>query len=569
MASVVHTLWEGGDQSPLILPATLPLEAPEVIRELVRHLSDNWTPIIEKDVDGPRSLPIEIDLSVPNLGRYHATRRVARTIFLGSAPKVGAAQRGLEEKRVKLGAIMPGEPPAVFGDALRRLADRATYLYRDQDRYWYDVQPTVTKLAEDRAEQLKGKRELVLQEIEARVGKALRAGTGLMRVHAFPKSAADIPDEPEARLVVFSPEAPYQKSDPESPALREAEAILKLRGNAPRQYQNALVFLAADQNRLEDLEDTVRRYLAWKGILDEREQLNLTPFQVRQAESQLREAEEELGARIPETYIWLIVPVQDRPEDPVQMETYRLNGNRGLVERAVQKLVREGLLARELAPGILRKYLDDVPLWDDHEGRRDAAVGRLVDYFFGYLYLPRLATPKVLLESVSRGVGLLTWERDGFAWAERFDETAQRYVGLVVGQALTLREANGLVVHPDTARRQFERELKEAPTETITASTQESVIASPATVGETKATRDPGPEPPRRFYGRLEVEPVDLVKEASRLAEELVAHLAKLPGAKVRVRIEVDAEVPGGVPDDVACVVQENARVLNVRWEFE
>ena len=50
---------------------------------------------------------------------------------------------------------MPGESPAVFGDALRRLAAAATYLYQDGPRYWYSTQPTVTKLAEDRAEQLK------------------------------------------------------------------------------------------------------------------------------------------------------------------------------------------------------------------------------------------------------------------------------------------------------------------------------------------------------------------------------------------------------------------------------
>jgi hypothetical protein len=31
----------------------------------------------------------------------------------------------------------------------------ATYLYQDGPHYWYSTQPTVTKLAEDRAEQLK------------------------------------------------------------------------------------------------------------------------------------------------------------------------------------------------------------------------------------------------------------------------------------------------------------------------------------------------------------------------------------------------------------------------------
>ena len=71
-------------------------------------------------------------------------------------PRFGAhddrcAHRGLEDRRVKLGCVLPGESPAIFGDALRRLAGAATYLYQDGPRYWYSTQPTVTKLAEDRA----------------------------------------------------------------------------------------------------------------------------------------------------------------------------------------------------------------------------------------------------------------------------------------------------------------------------------------------------------------------------------------------------------------------------------
>ena len=52
---------------------------------------------------------------------------------------------------IKLGCVQPGEAPATFGDALRRLTDQATYLYVDGQRYWYSLQPSVTRLAQDRA----------------------------------------------------------------------------------------------------------------------------------------------------------------------------------------------------------------------------------------------------------------------------------------------------------------------------------------------------------------------------------------------------------------------------------
>jgi len=91
MAAVIHALWERDDRSPLILPAHLPISDREVQFELTRYLSDNWLPVIEKDVDGPNSLPVRLDGEVPNLGKYTACRRVARTIYLGSAPTATAA----------------------------------------------------------------------------------------------------------------------------------------------------------------------------------------------------------------------------------------------------------------------------------------------------------------------------------------------------------------------------------------------------------------------------------------------------------------------------------------------
>ena len=137
------------------MPSNIAIDDPRVQFELTRYLSDNWVPVIEKDVDGPNALPLRLDGEVPNLGKFAASRRVARTIYLGSAPIAGAANRGIEDQRIKLGCVMPGESPALFGDALRRLATAATYLYQDGVRYWYSTQPTVTKVAEDRAEQLR------------------------------------------------------------------------------------------------------------------------------------------------------------------------------------------------------------------------------------------------------------------------------------------------------------------------------------------------------------------------------------------------------------------------------
>ncbi len=159
--------------------------------------------------------------------------------------------------------MQPGETVATFGDALRRLTDGATHLYVDGTRYWYSTQPSVARLAEDRAVKLA--RDAVLTHIEGRLRGSTQRGD-FARVHVCPQSPGDVPDEMEARLVVLRPEVPHATKDLESAARLEAERILRERGGSPRSYANTLVFAAADRTRLEEMERAVRSFLAWDSI---------------------------------------------------------------------------------------------------------------------------------------------------------------------------------------------------------------------------------------------------------------------------------------------------------------
>jgi predicted AAA+ superfamily ATPase len=561
MASVIHSLWEKGDRNPLILPSTIPIDDGRVQAELTRYLSDNWAPIIEKDVDGPSSLPLKIDGDVPNLGKLHATRRVARTIYLGSAPTAAAAHRGLEDRRVKLGCVMPGESPAVFGDALRRLAAAATYLYQDGPRVWYSTHATVTKLAEDRADQLKRNPDRVGTELDARLRADLRRMGDFSRIHPLPRTGADVPDDLDCRLVVLPADHPYSK-EPGNAAELAAKAILESRGNSPRLYRNSLVFLAADKLRLQDLDEALRKYLAWASILAEKDTLNLDPHQVRQAETQKNAAEGAVIARIPETYQWVLVPGQQSPQAPVVWEAVRLSGSDALAVRASKRLRSDELLVTALGSTILRKHLDEVPLW-----RGDSVQVRLLaDYFGQYLYLPRLAGPEVLVQAMRDGVALLTWQADTFAYAESYDESAGRYAGLRGGAPVILSaDDSGLLVKPEVATRQLEAEVRPAVATGGTSTGTIGTIGTPSTTPV--AGGDEGQQPtgrvlPRRFHGAVPLDPARVGRDAGRIAEEVIAHLSGLDGTTVRVTLEIEAEIPGGAPEQVVRTVTENSRTL-------
>ena len=561
MAAVIHSLWDRGDRNPLIMPAHIPIDDPHVRNELTRYLSDNWTPIIEADVDGPNALPQRIDGEVANLGKFFATRRVARTVYLGSAPTTSVANRGIEDRRIKLGCAMPGETPAIFGDALRRLSTQATFLYQDGPRYWYSTQPTVTKLAEDRADQFRRDPAPVVAEIEQRLRADLRTAGDFQRIHTVPQSGADIPDDMEARLVVLGTDHPHS-SGSNSKAQAAATAILENRGNTPRLFRNTLVFLAVDQTRLQDLDEAIRRWLAWSSILQDKETLNLDPHQVRQAEAQLKSEDGAVVGRLPEAYQWLLVPVQSTPQSAVEWQALRLAGQDPLAVRASKKLRSEELLVPVLAGTRLRLELDRVPLWrGDH-----VEIRQLADHFARYLYLPRLAGPEVLIRAIQDGLGLLLWTDESFAYADSFDEATSRYRGLRCGREVPLLDpaSDGLLVKPEVAITQQNAEPAAAATgagvaETVPTGSAGSHAAEGTSPG-------PTPTPPeqkaRRFHGAVSLDATRVGRDASQIADEVIAHLAGLVGAKVTVTLEIEAEIPSGAPDHVVRTVTENSRTL-------
>jgi hypothetical protein len=405
---------------------------------------------------------------------------------------------------------------AVFGDALRRLSTAATYLYHDGARYWYSTQPTVTKMAEDRAEQLTRNPDKVVQELDKRVRADVRKTGDFPRVHALPQSGQDVPDDMDARLVVLGIDHAYGK-EPGNGAEAAAKAIFESRGNAPRLFSNTLLFLALDKVRLQDLDEAIRRYLAWKSILEEKDALNLDPHQVKQAETQLASADGAVTARLPEAYQWLLVPVQTSPQTPVQWQALRLTGQDALAVRASKKLRNDELLVTNFAGTSLRRELDRIPLWrGNHVG-----IKQLAEDFARYVYLPRLVEPAVLVAAVRNGLGLLTWEKDSFAYADEYDESAGRYRGLRHGQVpdITLDGATGLLVKPNVAKQQIDLETKRQPK-------PEPEPGEGHEKGFTGTEAERGPEPsqlgPRRFHGTVVLDPTRVGRDAGRIADEIV-----------------------------------------------
>ncbi|MCC6443202.1 MAG: ATP-binding protein, partial [Armatimonadetes bacterium] len=556
MAAVIHELWVRDDRSLLILPGSLPLDAPRVRDELLRYLPEGWNAIVDRDIDGERSGPRALDVGSPRFGAVSAARRVARTIFLGSAPSVRQQTvRGIEDVRVRLGVAQPGESVAVFNDALARLTDRLTHLYSGNRRYWYDTQPNLRRTMEDRA----GKWDPA--EVEAEIVRRLRLirDRGDFRgVHVCPASG-DVPDEPQARLVVLSLSAGHRASRRDSAALTAANEILDRRGGGPRAHRNMLLFAAPDADQVAALEEETRRYLAWKSIAEEADMLNLDAYQRREATQGMERSDQTVGLRLNDAYCWLLVPTQEGT-DPMQWEAARLpGGQENPVAKAARKVRNSGQLITQWSPDLLKMDLDRW-LWPDapHIGLK-----RVWECLTTYLYLPRLRDEEALLATIREGIN-----SRAFGYAGSVGEDGH-YRGLQFGGGAgsIYLDDRSVLVKPDVAASLLDAQTAGAARTPYppTGQDREPVKVANGGAGATPAlfpSETPGAAQPKRFHGSVQLDPMRVQRDVGQIAEEVIQHLTSLMGSDVKITLEIHATLPEGVPDHLVRTVTENCRTL-------
>lgn len=555
MSTVIHALWTGEDAAPLIMPGSIPLATANVNAELTQYLQDSWKTIIDADVDGPNSEPARVDKERPLFGQRALTRRLARTVFFGAAPTVapGSTRKGIGTQRVFLGTAVPGDVPGNFHAALTQLGDRATYFYSGSGKYWYDLQPNITRTARDQAERLH--KEDVWGEIVKRLQGQARTRGDFAGVHVCPETNADIPDTDEARLVILHPKVAHKRGA-DSVAKDFAYKTTEQRGTANRTHRNALVYLAADEARLEELDSATRDYLGWTHVLANEADLDLTQNQKNQAAQRQAQADQTVTSRLLQTFTWALVPAQPDAGAPFVIRETKAEGQSdSLADRVSRRLGNDGDLSTRQAAATIRLAISKVPqIWKVGH----VSLGALWGLYSQYPYMPRLRDRKVLDEGIFDMP--LIWQTDAFALATGYDEAASRYVGLWTPQDKSAAPAatdSLLLVRPDVAIKQTEAE---APATGDGAAVEPSITDAS---GQTTTQIDVVfPNVKTRFYGVKTLNAEKIALDFKNIAEEVIAHLRSGINTNLTVRIEVEATDSTGFDEGKVRTVSENAKTL-------
>ena len=397
-----------------------------------------------------------------------------------------------------------------------------------------------------------------------------------------------MPDEPSTRLVLLAAEHTHRKGVEFSAARQWVTACLQSKGNSPRQYANTLVFLAPDEDAIENLFQALADRRAWQRITDNALELNLSVAQKEQAIKKVEEATTAVASRIPETWCHLLIPYQQAPgPNGAHWDEKKLSSGKGSFGlRCSEKCEQEDLLFRSLGARRLRDDLNRF-LWVEKPHVR---VRDLVDWCRKYLYLPRVSSDQVILDALINSAAALSGEST-FHLADSFDEASGRYSGLRAQQASSTQPSSltGYIVKDEVALAQIEADqlasqrAKEqagsaAPSISTTGYNPSTVSdATPGvarqgfTSGGSTATDTPAavseppkPQLPSRYVASVKLDPSRASLQMSAFVEEVMSHLQALPGAQIEMTLEVQVNAPGGIDEQTARIVLENSAALKI-----
>jgi uncharacterized protein len=586
MAKVIYRLWKDDNKDLMILPGSIPLHDGSSRNELTYYLPAGWDAVVEKDIDGDRAETTELENKEPRFGQVNAARRVARTLFLGSAPSSVAGKagiRGLDRAGVLLGCLQPGQTSATYIDALNRLADRLHYLNSSGDkaqeatRFWFDTRANLRREMEDRKRRFDES-----TDVRGKIGEAIKKMVGSATffdgVHIFTPHG-DVTDDSALRLVVLAPENWYSR-DEDRQASNAVIDYVRNNGTKPRYRGNRLVFLAPDMVILNRLRDVARTALAWNSIVDDvREgRLNIDLLQKKQAEKELQSAEDVVPRAARECYKWLLCPVQHTPTDPKPIvEAFPLNTTGGSTGSEIERVcVDNELVISTWSPIHLRAKLQDL-YWKD--GKSAASAMAFWEDTLRYLYLPRLKNR----DSLSLAIRTGATSTDFFGTA--YGQDGEKYTGFLIGEGTVQLDDTLLLIEPNSAN-EYLANLKKAESAKIVltdAGTNASTVR-PMTGGETgtgstieaesgsssSATGTNIVPKPKSFHGSIQIKPSAAKMHLVQVAEEIISLLASDPNASLNITLEINADFPSGASDQIKRAVTENATSLAFKvkaWE--
>ena len=158
---------------------------------------------------------------------------------------------------------------------------------------------------------------------------------------------------------------------------------------------------------------------------------------------------------------------------------------------------------------------------------------------------------QTILSSISQAVA------GPFAYAESFDKTTNKYIGLVIegGMNIPVALTNESVI----VRSSVAKENRSTPTEP---DPKPPINPQP---GGSGGDTNPIPKPvplPTKFKGTISLSSDRPARDMSKIVDGIIDQLTNIPGSEVNLTLDIHAEIPNGIEKNKERTLVENANTL-------
>ena len=452
-------------------------------------------------------------------------------------------------------------------------------------------------------------------------------GGGGVRPYVFPKTSQDVADLPSIGVVLLRPtqHAPAGEALDVLPPL--VSEILQRYGERPRTNRNVLVVLVPDTSLVAETEKAARRLIALRAAKADT-QLALPESQRSELNQMLQTVEQAFPQEVARIYRSVVVPADASKGGSERIDLGQRSFTSGstLWDDAFQALGAKDRYLDKLDPSLIAS--DHFGIWP--KGQAAIPTQKLWDAFVQFPHLPILASKDVLTSAITKGcdsgvLGYALGDGQGPPFASDQGRFGTHNPQLAVDIAPTT-----WVMSAAYAREQLiprNDPVREIPAELLTDATiwpsgsarrrlddiwaalvryyaprpidgthvlgaaihsgvnqglfrvtldggepsQDSSLLSQARIDRLSGielARPPGGKPTKTRLLTIDVSNVEL-QQLSKITTGVIVPLQR-QGAKITLRLVIDADAPGGIdPEVIELTVKETLKQLGLKPEYQ
>lgn len=376
----------GAHRDPLIGLGSAPLDDPMFRAAIFEQLgTDKLEGAITTDICGKtNSHGVRLDAeAVESIKKSRLHRKIATTIFFESNGGQSNTEATVPEIRLAVGE--PELEIANVETVVDALRSDCYYLLVNQTKYRFGIYPNLNKMLADRRANIANTK--IDDRIRSDIQKVFPTGQGVQVVY-FPEAPNNIPNQPALTLAVLSPDYSTQDGN----VIPLIESMIREAGTAARTFKSALIFAYIDSDA--QIREEARKLLAWEDIRDQ--ETRLDDDQNRELAENLKKAERDLKECVWRAYKNVALLGKDNVVRAIDLGLITSSAAKNMVELILNRLRQDGELEETIHPRFLiRNWSPAFAEWSTKSIR---------DAFFASPLFPRLLSPQVVKEAISRGV---------------------------------------------------------------------------------------------------------------------------------------------------------------------